>query len=82
MVELAAHYLYFESLTYQPRLIEKCDNSATCHWSVIVCYGLRFYVHYLVRYGIALTVTRFDLLIPPKEPRCIARMGSFNEIRR
>ena len=83
MIEFVAHYFYLESLTYRPYLIiDKCDASVICHWSVVLCYGLRFYLHYRVRYGVAATISRFDWLSPPQEPRCIAHMGSYNEIKR
>ena len=81
-MEFALHYFYLESLKYQHHLIEDFDDSPACTWSLVLLYNVLFFVKYHIVYGIASTLTRFDWLIPPPEPRCLARVGSMSEVRR
>ena len=80
LLELSAHFLYTQSLIYQHSLLEKCDDFTFCSYFIVL--GISFHMKYLVMYGTGNTLARFDLLMPPPEPRCVVHVGSYTDMWR
>jgi hypothetical protein len=80
VLELSTHFFFLQSIAYQSHLLEYTNSVTLCGYFVLL--GISFYVKYLVIYGFAATLARFDLLLPPGEPRCVVHIGSYAEMWR
>lgn len=77
-IEFQLHFLYYGALALHPVMITRLPIWAVA--AIGYCQGQFFMVKYLVLYGIAVQLSRFDGLSSIAMPRCISWVYSFTDM--
>ncbi|CAG5127007.1 unnamed protein product [Candidula unifasciata] len=77
-LEFQAHFLYHNAIASNPALFEQTTYSAVA--GVGFWHGQYFMMKYVVFYGLASQICRFDGLSPVARPRCLSWVYSFADI--
>ncbi|CAG5114745.1 unnamed protein product [Candidula unifasciata] len=77
-IEFQLHFLYYSALALHPLMISRLPIWAVA--AIGYCQGQFFMVKYLVLYGTAVQLSRFDGLSSIAMPRCISWVYSFTDM--
>lgn len=78
--ELSLHFVYVNATMYHPDFVKNLDS-----WSLYgygYAMGQFFHLKYVVMYGIATTLAKFDNVQTPKTPCCIGRVHLYSQMWR
>lgn len=78
--EIVLHYVYVNAIIYHPDFVKNLNN-----WSLYgygYAMGQFFHLKYVVMYGIATSLAKFENIQTPKTPRCIGRVHLYSDMWR
>lgn len=78
--EISLHFIYVNATTYHPHFVMSLDP-----WSLYgygYTMGQFFHIKYVVMYGIATALAKFENVQVPNTPRCIGRVHLYSDMWR